>query len=70
LFAGSIGNANSVERELGDLDDNDDKMKHSKDASDATSQKENFSLKCFGVHIEYVDGDHVSSRLFQPTAGC
>ena len=52
MLPGYIGNANSFALELGDLDGNDDEMKHRKAASDATAQKENFALKCFEAHVE------------------
>ncbi len=45
-------------------------MKESQKSSDATSQMENLSLKCFGVHIEYVDGDDVRAGLLEPAASC
>ena len=43
-------------------------MKESQKSSDATSQIENLSLKCFGIHIEYVDGDNVRAGLLEPAA--
>jgi len=43
-------------------------MKHSKESGDATSQKENLSLKYFGVHVENIDGDDVRSGLLEPAA--
>jgi hypothetical protein len=42
-------------------------MKHSKESGDATSQKENLSLKCFGVHVENIDGDRVRPGLLEPS---
>ena len=45
-------------------------MKKSQQSSETTSQKENFSLKSLGVHIEYIDGDDVCSGLFEPTPSC
>jgi hypothetical protein len=65
---GSIGYANSVEGELGDFDCHDQEMKKSQQSGDTTSQKENLSLKGFGVHIEYIDGDDVCSDLPEPAS--
>ena len=45
-------------------------MKKSQQSSETTSQKENFSLKSLGVHIEYIDGDDACSGLFEPSASC
>jgi hypothetical protein len=45
-------------------------MKKSQQSGDTTSQKDDLSLKGFGVHIEYVDGDHVSLGLLEPTPSC
>jgi hypothetical protein len=45
-------------------------MKNSQQSGDTTSQKDDLSLKGFGVHIEYFDGDHVSLGLFEPTPSC
>ena len=70
LLPGSIRNPNSIEREFGHFECHNHEMEKSKESGHATSQKENFLLKCFGVHIEYVDGDHVRSGLLEPAASC
>jgi hypothetical protein len=43
-------------------------MQKSQQSGDTTSQKENFSLKAFGVHIEYVNGDYIRPGLLEPAA--
>jgi hypothetical protein len=70
LLSGSIGYANSVEGDFGHFHRDDHEIEQSQKSSDATSQIENFSLKCFGVHIEHVDGDQVRSGLLEPAASC
>ena len=68
LLPGSVRTSNSIKREVKYFHRDDDKMEQCQQSRDATSQKENFLLKCFGVHIEYVDGDHVSFGLLEPSA--
>jgi hypothetical protein len=70
LLPGSIRNPNSIERKFGHFECHNHEMKKSKESGDTTSQKENLSLKGFGVHIEYIDGDDVCSDLLEPAASC
>jgi hypothetical protein len=67
---GSIGNTNSIEGEFGNIECHNHEMQKSQQSGDTTSQKENLSLKCFGGHIENIDGDHVPSGLLEPAASC
>ncbi|MDA9779178.1 hypothetical protein N9D38_12105, partial [Rubripirellula sp.] len=70
LLPGSIGNPNSIKGEPGNFECHDQEMKKCHHSSKSTLQNENFSLKGLGVHIEYIEGDHVRSGLLEPAASC
>ena len=54
--------------EFGHLDIHYQQVEESKKSSDATSKPQYFALKCLGVHVEDVDGDHISLCLLEPTS--
>jgi len=68
LLPASVGNPNSIEREVDHSDCDDDEMEESKQSGHAASKKQHLSLKCLGIQVEYVDGDDLSSGLLQPTS--
>ena len=70
LLPGSIGNPNSIEREVNHSDRHDDEMEERQESGHTTSKKQHLPLKCLGLHVEYVDGDDVCSGLFEPSASC